>query len=83
LASDATLSVRTVHLTLSAERPAGEVNVWPVAVQRSVFLGDITQVHVRWGEQDLIVRQIGPVSVSPDQTAYLTVPPDQCTLLEA
>jgi hypothetical protein len=48
-----------------------------------VFLGDITQVHVRWGEQDLIVRQIGPVSVSPDQTAYLTVPPDQCTLLEA
>jgi len=80
--SDGTLSVRTVHLTLSQERPTGDINVWPVSVLRSVFLGDITQVHVRWGQQDLIVRQIGPVSVARDQTAYLSVPPSRCTLLE-
>ncbi|MGD9806866.1 MAG: ABC transporter ATP-binding protein, partial [Hyphomicrobiaceae bacterium] len=80
--SNGTLSVRTVHLSLSKDRPAGEVNVWPVTILRSVFLGDITQVHVRWGDQDLIVRQIGSVSVAPGQTAYLSVPIDQCTLLE-
>jgi iron(III) transport system ATP-binding protein len=80
--SNGTLSVRTVHLSLSKDRPAGEVNVWPVTVLRSVFLGDITQVHVRWGDQDLIVRQIGAASVVPGQTAYLSVPVDQCTLLE-
>jgi len=83
LGSDGTLSVRTVHLTLSPERPDDDVNVWPVTILRSVFLGDITQVHVRWGQQDLIVRQIGPVSFAPHQKAYLSVPPARCTLLEA
>jgi ABC-type Fe3+/spermidine/putrescine transport system ATPase subunit len=77
-----TISVRTVHLALSHERPANEVNAWPVTVERSVFLGDISQVHVRWGDQELIVREIGRASVAPGQTAYLHASPSQCTLLE-
>jgi ABC-type Fe3+/spermidine/putrescine transport system ATPase subunit len=78
-----TLSVRTVHLALGSEQPASDVNVWPVTVLRSVFLGDISQVHVRWGDQDLIVREIARPSVTPGQTAYLHASPSQCTLLEA
>jgi iron(III) transport system ATP-binding protein len=77
-----TLSVRTVHLSLSRERPPGEINAWPVTAVRSVFLGDITQVHVRLGDQDLVVRQIGPPLAEPGQTAYLSALASQCALLE-
>jgi iron(III) transport system ATP-binding protein len=77
-----TLSVRTVHLSLSRERPPGEINAWPVIAVRSVFLGDITQVHVRLGDQDLVVRQIGPPPAEPGQTVYLSAPASQCALLE-
>src|SRR4051812_29085107 len=34
--AEPTLSVRTVHLHLSRDRPAGERNVWPVQVLRTV-----------------------------------------------
>lgn len=40
------MSVRTVHLTLAVEEPGAARNRWPVRVVRSVFLGDMTQVHV-------------------------------------
>ena len=78
-----TLSVRTVHLALTRERPADDVNVWPVKVVRTVFLGDFTQVHVEWGSQSLVVRQIGPWPAGSDGTAYLCVAPGACVLLEA
>ena len=77
-----TLSVRTVHLSLSRERPAGAVNVWPVKIIRSVFLGDFVQVNVRWGGQDLVLRQIGAPALEPGETGYLQVPPTLCALLE-
>jgi iron(III) transport system ATP-binding protein len=77
-----TLSVRTVHLSLSRDRPPSDINVWPVTAVRSVFLGDITQVQVRLGDQDLVVRQLGPLPVEPGQTAYLSARADQCALLE-
>lgn len=77
-----TLSVRTVHLSLSRERPHGEINAWPVTAVRSVFLGDITQVHVRLGDRDLVVRQIGPPVAEPGQTVYLSALACRCALLE-
>ena len=52
-----TMSVRTVHLQLSAAPPAAAINVWPVTVSRSMFLGDLTQVHVDWGGRELVIRQ--------------------------
>ena len=42
-----------------ARRRGDGRNVWPVAIQRSVFLGDLTQVHVDWGGRELVVRQTG------------------------
>ena len=78
-----TISIRTVHLTLAAERPAGEVNVWPVEIKRLVFLGDVTQVHVLWGGQELVVRQIGAPPNISGEVAFLHAPPERCALLEA
>jgi ABC-type Fe3+/spermidine/putrescine transport system ATPase subunit len=77
------LSVRAVHFSLGNERPNGERNIWPVSVRRSVFLGDLTQVHVTWGDRELIVRQSGMKPWADGQPAYLSVDPRHCVLLEA
>jgi ABC-type Fe3+/spermidine/putrescine transport system ATPase subunit len=77
-----TISIRTVHLTLAAQRPADEVNVWPVQIARLVFLGDVTQVHVLWGGQELVIRQIGAPPKVVGETALLHAPPERCALLE-
>jgi iron(III) transport system ATP-binding protein len=77
------MSVRTVHLRLSALRPDAPVNVWPVVVRRSVFLGDLTQVHVDWGGRELVIRQTAAETLAPGATAYLSIDPAHCVLLEA
>lgn len=77
-----TFSVRTVHLSISSSRPPDAQNCWSVTVVRAVFLGDITQVHVRWGDQELVVRQIGSSVVGPGETAFLSADPAHCILLE-
>ena len=78
----ATLSLRTVHLRLGQMLDAGAPNVWPVTVLRAVFLGDMTQVHVAWGNRELIVRQTKAGEFAPGQTVHLQISPDQCILLE-
>jgi ABC-type Fe3+/spermidine/putrescine transport system ATPase subunit len=78
-----TMSLRTVHLKLSADRPPVGTNFWPVTVLRSVFLGDITQVHVNWGQRELIARQTGPCPVADGQTAFLAIDPKHCVLLDS
>jgi ABC-type Fe3+/spermidine/putrescine transport system ATPase subunit len=78
-----TLSLRTVHLRLSAGRPARSENVWPVRVKRSVFLGDLTQVHVEWAGRELVIRQTTAAPCGEGETAYLSIDPSHCVLLEA
>ena len=82
------LSVRTVHLRLGTERPDGmapgaPLNVWPVTVRRSVFLGDLTELHVEWGGRELVVRCSGMADVGEGQPAFLSADPRHCVLLEA
>src|SRR3954463_2495131 len=48
------VSVRTVHLRISAEPPAAAQNVWRGPVQQAVFQGDFTQGPLGWGDQNLI-----------------------------
>jgi len=79
---NATLSLRTVHLRLVSELPAGAANIWPITIRRTVFLGDVTQIHVGWGGRELIVRQTVADVFTPGQTAFLRVDPEQCILLE-
>ncbi|MDQ8727221.1 ABC transporter ATP-binding protein [Bradyrhizobium sp. LHD-71] len=78
-----TLSLRTVHLRLSAEPPAVPENVWPVRVKRSVFLGDLTQVHVEWSGRELVIRQTTAAPRGEGEKAYLSIDPRHCVLLEA
>ncbi|MBL8702850.1 MAG: ABC transporter ATP-binding protein [Alphaproteobacteria bacterium] len=78
----ATLSLRTVHLKVGAARPAGDTNVWPVELIRSVFLGDMTQLHLRWGKRELIARQTGPAPVADGAQAWLQAAPETCILLD-
>jgi ABC-type Fe3+/spermidine/putrescine transport system ATPase subunit len=80
---EACLAVRAVHFSLTRERPAGDRNIWPVTVRRAVFLGDLTQIHATWGDRELIVRQSGMKLWTEGQSAYLSVDPGHCVLLEA
>ena len=80
--AEPTLSVRTVHLHLTRDRPAGDRNVWPVTVRRTVFLGDLTQANVEWGGRELVIRHT-QMPVQPGQAAFLSVDPQHCVLLEA
>ncbi len=58
------------------------INVWPVVIQRTIFLGDLTQVHVDWGSREIVIRQTDAVALAPGSTAYLSIDPEHCVLLE-
>ncbi|MFI4980095.1 MAG: ABC transporter ATP-binding protein [Nevskiales bacterium] len=79
---DPVMSVRTVHLRLSFDAPAGTRNIWPVRVHRSVFQGDLTQVHVTWGDRELVVRRTALDPIPEGQNVYLSVDPHRCIVLE-
>jgi len=81
--AELTMSVRTVHLQLSMQKPGGPRNVWPVRIERTVFQGDFTQTHVAWGDQRLVVRAAGIEPLAEGQEAYMTVEPARVVLLEA
>jgi len=76
------MSVRTVHLQLSVAPPPMAINVWPVVIRRTIFLGDLTQVHVDWGGREIVIRQTDAGALAPGSTAYLSIDPEHCVLLE-
>jgi iron(III) transport system ATP-binding protein len=78
----ATLSVRTVHFMLSDDADIAAPNNWPVTVRRSIFLGDMRQIHVGWAGQEIIVRQTRGPEWREGQQARLSVGPEHCVLLE-
>jgi ABC-type Fe3+/spermidine/putrescine transport system ATPase subunit len=78
----ATLSARTVHLQLHTQRPEGDRNVWPVTIARSVFLGDLSEIHVNWGGRKLIIRRSALDQMVEGQQVFLSVDPKRCVLLE-
>jgi ABC-type Fe3+/spermidine/putrescine transport system ATPase subunit len=80
--SQPTMSLRTIHLRLYAKQPDETVNVWPVVVKRRVFLGDLSQIHVAWGDRELVVRQTAVSQLAEGQAAYLAISPEHCVLLE-
>jgi ABC-type Fe3+/spermidine/putrescine transport system ATPase subunit len=78
-----TVSVRTVHLQISPQRPAGERNVWPARVEKTVFQGDFTQVHILWGDQRLIARCAALDPLPAGQEVFISVDPKRVVLLGA
>ena len=81
--ADMTFSVRTVHLQVTAQRPAATRNVWQVAVERTSFQGDFTQTNVMWGDAAARRARRRRSSRSPEgSSAWLSVEPRRVVLLE-
>ena len=76
------MSVRTVHLQISALPPPLSVYVWPVLVRHAIFLGDLTQVHVDFGGRELVIRQTAAAAPAEGSTVYLSIDTGHCVLLE-
>jgi ABC-type Fe3+/spermidine/putrescine transport system ATPase subunit len=79
--AELTFSVRTVHLQISGERPPGDKNVWPVRVEKTVFQGDFSQLHIVWGTQRLIARCAAMEPIAPGSEVFMTVDPRRAVLL--
>ena len=82
LSEDVCVSIRAVHIEISKEPRADQRNSWPTEIRRSVFLGDLTQIYVIWGDRELVVRQSGTQHWSEGQNVYITFDPRHCVLLE-
>jgi len=78
-----TLAIRTVHLALGEQADPSAANTWPVTVKRTVFLGDLSQIHVDWGGREVVLRQTRREGWREGQSAYLHAAPEHCILLEA
>ena len=76
-----TFSVRTVHLQISLQQPTTGKNVWPVRVEKTVFQGDFSQVHVIWGAQRLVARCAALEPIAPGRDVYMMVEPRRVVLL--
>src|ERR1700730_8724670 len=61
---------------------AGMRNVWPVRIRRCVFEGDFTQIHVTWGDRELVLRCVAQEPIAEGREAYLSADPAHCVLLE-
>jgi ABC-type Fe3+/spermidine/putrescine transport system ATPase subunit len=81
--ADLVVSVRTVHLRISTEPPGAAQNVWRAPVKQTVFQGDFTQVHVGWGEQQLIARCAAMEPLAVGAEVYITVEPRHVVVLGA
>jgi ABC-type Fe3+/spermidine/putrescine transport system ATPase subunit len=81
--TELTFSVRTVHLQISRERPAGTRNVWPAKVDKTVFQGDFSQVHLVWGQQRLIARCAAMEPIAAGTDIFISIEPRRVVLLGA
>ena len=79
--AEITVSVRTVHLQIFLQRPLVAKNVWPVRVEKTVFQGDFSQVHVGWGAQRLVARCAAMEPIAPGRDVYMMVEPRRVVLL--
>jgi ABC-type Fe3+/spermidine/putrescine transport system ATPase subunit len=75
------MSVRTVHFQIGRERPSAALNVWPVKVEKTVFQGDFSQVHIDWGGTRLIARCAAMEPVEAGRDLFMTVEPRRVVLL--
>ncbi len=81
--SELVVSVRTVHLQISLQRPAETRNVWPARVEKTVFQGDFSQLHIGWGDLRLVARCAAMEPIAPGREVYMTIAPRRVVLLGA
>ena len=61
--------------------PPGARNVWPVRVEKTVFQGDFSQVHLKWGDQLLVARCAAMEPIAAGSEFFMTVEPRRVVLL--
>jgi iron(III) transport system ATP-binding protein len=77
------LLIRPESLVLLTAPPQLPENVWPAAVERIVFLGEVQDISVRLREQSLRVRVPPWVELRVGQPVYLEMAPQRCTAIRA
>jgi ABC-type Fe3+/spermidine/putrescine transport system ATPase subunit len=75
------LLIRPESLVLLTAPPPSPENVWPAAVERIVFLGEVQDISVRLREQSLRVRVPPWVELRVGQPVYLEMAPQRCTAI--
>jgi len=78
-----TVSVRTIHLQISTLRPVGERNIWAARIDKTIFQGDFTQVHLLWSCQQLIARCAAFDPLPTGQEVFISIDPKRVVLLGA
>jgi ABC-type Fe3+/spermidine/putrescine transport system ATPase subunit len=81
--SELVVSVRTVHLQISLQQPAETRNVWLARVEKTVFQGDFSQIHIAWGHQNLVARCAAMEPIAPGRKVYMSIEPRRVVLLGA
>ena len=57
--------------------------MWPVKIEKTVFQGDFSQVHLCWGDQRLVARYAAMEPIAAGRDVYLAVEPRRVVLLGA
>jgi hypothetical protein len=55
--------------------------VWPVTVEKTVFQGDFSQVHIDWGGTRLIARCAAMEPIEAGAALFMMVEPRRVVLL--
>jgi ABC-type Fe3+/spermidine/putrescine transport system ATPase subunit len=83
LTGDLVVSVRTVHLQVSRQPLAAARNVWPARVEKTIFQGDFSQLHIAWGSQRLVARCVAMEPIAPNTEIVISIEPRRAVLLGA
>jgi len=77
------LLIRPESIALLTAMPPVTENVWPAAVERIVFLGEVQDITLRLREQSLRVRVPPWVELRAGQPVYLEMAPQRCSAIRA
>lgn len=81
---EVTVAIRPEHIELYTETPAAraaEANFLTGKVLRGAYLGDVVDYRIRVGEWILRAHAGTETILKPDQQVFLTISPDQVTLI--
>jgi iron(III) transport system ATP-binding protein len=79
--TDVLLAIRPENVTIAEAEPVDAVNQWCGTVVTRDFLGDRIEYVVRAGTETLQVRSVPTVVAAPGDEVYVSVPPQQVTVV--
>jgi iron(III) transport system ATP-binding protein len=79
--TEVVVSIRPEAVMLTAEHPAGAVNVWEGNVTTRAFLGDAVDHVVAVGKHEIRARCLPHISYAPGTSVYLDMAPGKLSLV--